>query len=134
MIGRASMGAPWIFAQTKHYLVTNEIPPPPDFDERWRIILRHCQLAVEEWGVEEHAMRSMRARLMAYSKGFPGSKLLREAFQHVSTLRDIEQIAQNHLAVAAAAGGLESSESVGEGAAFPGKLTASPTELRLDLA
>jgi hypothetical protein len=40
----------------------------------------------------------MRGRLMAYSKGLPGSKQLREKFQHVSTLREVEEIACVHLA------------------------------------
>jgi tRNA-dihydrouridine synthase B len=57
-------------------------------------------LAVEEWGTEEPAIRSLRARLMAYSKGFPGSKVLREKFQHVSTLIDVNAIAQQHLQIA----------------------------------
>jgi tRNA-dihydrouridine synthase B len=105
MIGRAAMSAPWIFAQTKHYLATGEVPPPPDLAERWKIILRHCRLAMEEWGVEEPAIRSMRSRLMAYSKGFPASKLLREKFQRVSTLADVTAIAENHLVETAAAGG-----------------------------
>ena len=104
MIGRAAMSAPWIFAQTKHYLATTEILSPPDFLERWNVIQRHCRLAVNEWGVEESAMRSMRARLMAYSKGFPGSKMLREKFQHISTLAELSDIAANHLAETAVAG------------------------------
>ena len=98
MIGRAAMSAPWIFQQTKSYLATGVISDPPGADEKWRLILRHCQLAAREWGTEEPAIRSMRARLMAYSKGFPGSKILREKFQHVSTLADVEQIAEEHLA------------------------------------
>jgi nifR3 family TIM-barrel protein len=98
MIGRAAMTGPWIFAQTKHYLATNELLPAPDFAERWNVIHRHCRLAVDEWGAEEPAMRSMRARLMAYSKGFPGSKILRERFQHISTLAELSMIAENHLA------------------------------------
>src|SRR5437868_2869850 len=89
MIGRAAMSAPWIFGQTKHYFATNRVPSPPDLRERWSVILRHCQLAVNEWGVEDSAMRSMRARLMAYSKGLPGSKLLRDKFQHISTLAEL---------------------------------------------
>ena len=97
MIGRAAMSAPWIFAQTKHFLATGEVPPPPGLAERWNIILRHCGLAIEEWGVEEPAIRSMRARLMAYSKGFPGSKVLREKFQHVSSLSEVGAIAEHHL-------------------------------------
>ena len=42
-------------------------------------------------------MRSMRARLMAYSKGFPGSKMLREKFQHVASLADLDVIIEEHL-------------------------------------
>ena len=100
MIGRAAMSAPWIFNQTKSYLATGEIPDPPGAIEKWNLILRHCQLVVQEWGVEDQAVRSMRARLMAYSKGFPGSKALREKFQHVSTLADVDAIAQEHLQIA----------------------------------
>jgi nifR3 family TIM-barrel protein len=100
MIGRAAMSAPWIFNQTKSYLATGEIPDPPGAIEKWNLILRHCQLVVQGWGVEDQAVRSMRARLMAYSKGFPGSKALREKFQHVSTLADVEAIAQEHLQIA----------------------------------
>jgi tRNA-dihydrouridine synthase B len=98
MIGRAAMSAPWIFAQIKHELATGEVLPPPELAERWALIQRHCQLAVEEWQHEENALRSMRSRLMAYSKGFPGSKILREKFQHVSTLAGLQRIADEHLA------------------------------------
>src|SRR5436190_6975848 len=65
MIGRAAMSAPWIFSQVKHYFATGEQLPSPSIEEKWALIQRHCQLAVEEWGNEDQAMRSMRARLMA---------------------------------------------------------------------
>ena len=98
MIGRAAMNSPWIFAQTKQYLATGEILSPPEPAEKWALIRRHCELAIAECGVEDLAMRSMRGRLMAYSKGLPGGKQLREKFQHVSTLREVEEIASLHLA------------------------------------
>jgi nifR3 family TIM-barrel protein len=98
MIGRAAMSSPWIFSQTKHYFATGEILPPPAPAEKWELIQRHCELAVEECGIEDLAMRSMRGRLMAYSKGMPASKQLREKFQHVSMLREVEEIARLHLA------------------------------------
>ncbi|MGI8956495.1 MAG: tRNA dihydrouridine synthase DusB [Chthoniobacterales bacterium] len=98
MIGRAAMSSPWIFSQTKHYLATGQILPPPEPAEKWALIQRHCELAVEECGNEDVAMRSLRGRLMAYSKGLPGSKALREKFQHVSTLGEIDEIARVHLA------------------------------------
>ena len=97
MIGRAAMSSPWIFNQTKQYFTTKHVSDPPAARERWNLIRRHCVLAVEEWGVEDHAIRSMRARLMAYSKGFVGGKLLREKFQHVSTLDEINEIAAAYL-------------------------------------
>jgi tRNA-dihydrouridine synthase B len=97
MIGRAAMSAPWIFDQVKHYFATGEHLPSPAIEEKWQLIQRHCQLAVEEWGREDQAIRSMRARLMAYSKGFPSGKLLREKFQHVSSLAEIDEIAAFHL-------------------------------------
>ena len=102
MIGRAAMSAPWIFRQTKHYLTTGEVLPPPEPAAKWDLILSHCRLHVETWGDEEKAIRSMRARLMAYSKGFAHSKLLREQFQHVSFLHEIETIAREHLEAVAA--------------------------------
>ena len=97
MIGRAAMSAPWIFRDTKSYLATGEIVGPPGLSERWTLILRHCQLIVREWGAEEPAIRSMRARLMAYSKSMPDAKRLREKFSHVSTLAEVEAIAEENI-------------------------------------
>jgi tRNA-dihydrouridine synthase B len=100
MIGRAAMSTPWIFRQTKQYLSTGKFSEPPSLVEKWDLILHHCRLAVQHWGAEEPAIRSMRARLMAYSKGFPASKSLREGFQHVSSLADVEHIACQHVDMA----------------------------------
>ena len=97
MIGRAAMSAPWIFRETKGYLTAGEIFDPPALDERWKLILRHCELIVREWGAEEPAIRSMRARLMAYSKSMPDAKRLRERFSHVSSLADVKTIAEENV-------------------------------------
>ena len=97
MIGRAAMSTPWIFRETKAYLANGEIVDPPTLEERWKVILRHCDLVVCEWGVEEPAIRSMRARLMAYSKSMPEAKRLRERFSQVSTLTDVRMIAEENI-------------------------------------
>src|SRR5947208_1827135 len=101
MIGRAAMSAPWIFQQIERYFATNQLLPAPELVQRWNIIIEHCRRHSENWGDEEQAIRSMRARLMAYSKSFPEAKTLREKFQHVATLTDVEQIAEQHLATTA---------------------------------
>jgi tRNA-dihydrouridine synthase B len=97
MIGRAAMSAPWVFREIKAYLATGEIVDQPDLGEKWNSILRHCELAVRQRGVEDPAIRSMRARLMAYARGMPEAKRLREKFAHVSTLLEIETIAKENM-------------------------------------
>jgi len=97
MIGRAAMSAPWIFNQIKEYLASGQIVDAPSLSEKWNLILRHCQLAVREWGAEEPAIRSMRARLMAYSRTMSNAKRLRENFAHVSTLAEVEVVAEENI-------------------------------------
>jgi len=101
MIGRGAMCAPWIFRQVRHYLETGEILPPPPLEEQWAFIRRHCVLAIEKRGAERPAMHSMRARLMAYSRGMPSAKQLRTRFSHVETLAELDDIAAQNLAQAA---------------------------------
>ena len=43
MLGRASWGQPWIFAQLSHYLQTGEHLNLPSFDERLGIVLNHVK-------------------------------------------------------------------------------------------
>ncbi len=57
------------------------------------------ELIVREWGAEEPAIRSMRARLMAYSKSMPEAKRLREKFSQVSTLTEVEAIVEDNLSI-----------------------------------
>ena len=97
MIGRAAMSTPWIFSETKAYLANGTIVAPPTVEERWKLILRHCELIVADWGAEEPAIRSMRSRLMAYSKSMPEAKRLREKFSQVSTLADVQAIAAENI-------------------------------------
>lgn len=97
MIGRAAMSAPWIFHTMKAFLATGEIIDPPTLAERWRLILRHCELTVRDWCTEEPAIRSMRARLMAYSRSMPDAKRLREKFSTVSTIAEVEAIAEENI-------------------------------------
>lgn len=96
MLGRAAMNAPWVFAEVKHYLATGQLLPARTIEERWQVIRQHCADTVAAWGKEEPAMRSMRARLMAYSRNMPEAKVLREKLQHISSLSQLERIANEH--------------------------------------
>lgn len=99
MIGRAAMQNPWIFQEAKHYLKTGETLPPLPVEDRWPLIMRHCRLATtsNRYGDERHTMMAMRSRLMAYCKGFPGSKALRRELSQVESVAQLEDLAAKHL-------------------------------------
>jgi tRNA-dihydrouridine synthase B len=97
MLGRGAMNAPWIFREIRHFLATGQILPDLSLGEKWDFIMRHCRLAVERSGEEPHTMAAMRSRLMAYSRGLPAAKQLRDKFAHVSSLAQLAEIAGFHL-------------------------------------
>ncbi len=97
MIGRAAMSSPWIFNAIKHELATGFPLPAPSLSEQWSFIQRHCFLTVADRGTEISTMHSMRARLMAYSRGMPDARELRGRLQHVSSLAELGGIAEEHI-------------------------------------
>jgi len=97
MLGRGAMSAPWIFREIREYLETGFVPEPKPLADQWAFIRRHCALAVARSGEEPHTIAGMRSRLMAYSRGMPAAKQLREQFSTVSTLEGLAAIAEAHL-------------------------------------
>lgn len=95
MIGRAAMQNPWVFREAKHFLSTGESLPPVPVEERWDLVLRHCRLVVEggKNGDERQTLIGMRSRLMAYCKGFPGAKELRQRLCQVTSVTQVEELA-----------------------------------------
>jgi tRNA-dihydrouridine synthase B len=97
MIGRAAMGNPWIFREVREFLSTGTAQPA-SLTERWELVLRHCRLAVASgrYGNERQSLTSMRSRLMAYCKGFPGARDLRQRLCHVTTLAEVETMSSEN--------------------------------------
>ena len=94
MIGRAAMNHPWIFSEIRHALDGKPLPGPPSRHEQWEFILLHCAKEIEWWeGREMLAMKAMRARLMAYTRGMPGGPRLREKLQKIESLDQVREIA-----------------------------------------
>lgn len=94
MIGRTAMHHPWIFSEIRQALEGSPCPEPPTPDQQWEFILLHCAKEIEWWGGREDlAMRAMRARLMAYTRGMPGGSRLREKLQRVESLDQVREIA-----------------------------------------
>ncbi len=82
MIGRGSIGNPFIFAQARHLLKTGTPMPPPGFRERIEAAIEHLKLSVCFKG-EKYGTLEMRRHYATYLKGLPmvsrvRNKLVRE--------------------------------------------------------
>lgn len=76
MIGRGSIGNPWIFKQIKHYFATGMKLPLPSLSERARVCRRHLEMSIEWKGVHT-GIREMRRHYANYFKGIPNFKPIR---------------------------------------------------------
>jgi tRNA-dihydrouridine synthase B len=73
MIGRATVGRPWIFRDIRHYLSTGELLPEPTVAEKAEIALLHLEKSLE-YKEGKHAIFEMRRHLSNYFKGLPHFK------------------------------------------------------------
>jgi tRNA-dihydrouridine synthase B len=103
MIGRAAMVSPWIFSEIRTALETGCAPAAPSLKEKWQLIRDHCAQEILWRRDERMAMRAMRARLMAYTRGMPGGARLRDRLAHMESLAELEDLAAAHLNMTAAA-------------------------------
>ncbi len=76
MIGRASIGYPWIFSEIKHYLKTGELLSPPNIEQRVAIAKKHLLHSIE-WKGEKLGILEMRRHYTNYFKGLRDIKSYR---------------------------------------------------------
>ena len=76
MIGRASIGYPWIFREIKHYLATGNLLPPPTLAERMEAVRMHLQRSIE-WKGDKIGVYEMRRHYTNYFKGLENIKFYR---------------------------------------------------------
>jgi len=93
MIGRASIGYPWIFREIKHFMSTGEHLAPPTFEERVDACSTHLRKSVE-WKSEIQAINEMKRHYASYFKGIPNFKAYRSALVTSNNLEEIMGILQ----------------------------------------
>lgn len=69
MIGRASIGYPWIFREIKHFVKTGEHLAPPSVDERVDTAIEHLKTSIE-WKGEALGIIETRRHYGSYFRGF----------------------------------------------------------------
>ena len=88
MIGRATLGNPWIFNEVLTYLKDGKIPTRVSNEERLKTILNHIDLEIAERG-EVSAIKEMRKHISAYTKSLPNTSDFR---CKVNTLNTKEEV------------------------------------------
>lgn len=89
MVGRATLGNPWIFSQINSYLENPEKPLHyPSLEERLDVMTGHIEKMVEYKG-EHMALLQARKLVAGYFKGMRGAATLRNEAGRISTLEDL---------------------------------------------
>lgn len=76
MIGRASIGNPWVFDQLKHFMHTGTHLPTPGIKERVDVAKEHLDRSIK-WKGERAGVVEMRRHYANYFKGIPDFKPVR---------------------------------------------------------
>ncbi len=91
MVGRASIGYPWIFNEIKHYLNTGEHLAPPTMDARIEACKTHLYKSIE-WKGEMLGILEMRRHYTNYFKNISHFKDHRMKLVTAGSLQEIESI------------------------------------------
>jgi tRNA-dihydrouridine synthase B len=88
MIGRASIGYPWIFREIKHFMKTGQHLPKPGIDERVEVCKTHLMRSIE-WKGEKLGIIEMRNHYANYFRGLPDFREYRLKIVTSYSLADI---------------------------------------------
>ncbi len=88
MVGRAALGAPWIFTQIEAYLTHERIIPTPPIAKRMATLMRQISLAAEYKG-EKVALLEARKHAAWYMSGLRGAASMRREAGQLKTLDEL---------------------------------------------
>lgn len=91
MIGRASIGNPWVFSQIKHFVDTGQHLPPPDIEDRVNVVKKHLDFSIR-WKGERLGILEMRRHYSNYFRGTPNFKPIRTRLVESLSLEEIYTI------------------------------------------
>lgn len=91
MVGRASIGYPWIFREIRHFYETGQILAPPTIEERVETCRTHFQKSIE-WKGEKLGIFEMRRHYSNYFKGIDNSKEYRAKLVTLDKPSDINEV------------------------------------------
>jgi len=84
LIGRASVGNPWVF-EDKNRQVSSQ--------EKFRAMMLHGQIFEDVF--PKRSLEHLRSKLLAYTKNFRNAKLLRNKLVRVVNIADLEKLEED---------------------------------------
>ncbi|NLW08110.1 MAG: tRNA dihydrouridine synthase DusB [Clostridia bacterium] len=96
MVGRASIGNPWLLRAIRAQMTGRPPEPEPDVKTRIAMALRHQQLLIELKG-ETTAVKQMRKHLVYYLRGLRGAARLRQKLYTLTTGAEVVSCLHNYL-------------------------------------
>ena len=88
MVGRGMMGNPWLLREIDTYLKTGELLPPPDLEEKMRVLRLHAEGLLADKGPRLGVLE-LRKWVPWYLKGLPHSAAVREAVNRATSSEEI---------------------------------------------
>ena len=88
MVGRASLGNPWVFKQINEYMTTGKIIPNATAEERLQVMAEHIKKICQYKG-EKVGMKEARKHVAYYLKGFHGAAAFRNEAGRLCTYSDL---------------------------------------------
>ena len=98
MIGRGSMGNPWIFEQIKYYLETVIKLDRPTNEQKYQILKEHIELDIKEKG-ELVALNEMRKHIAWYTKNMQNSSAFRDKVNHINTKEELMETVKGYFSI-----------------------------------
>ena len=94
MIGRASIGNPWIFSQVLDRIKGNDISSVSLLD-RYNVMVEYLESSIKFFG-EKAACFMMRSKLGWFAKGLPDSSRFRDSLKHTSSEDEAKNIIKKY--------------------------------------
>ena len=91
MIGRASIGYPWIFKEIKYYLATGSKLPKPSIEERVRVARKHLDFSIQ-WKGPRKGIYEIRRHYTNYFRGINEFKTFRNRLVLAETYNEVQDI------------------------------------------
>jgi len=94
MIGRASIGNPWIFREVKQFLLDGTLLPPPTLEDRIDAVLTHLQRSIQ-WKGLRLGICEMRRHYTNYFRGYREVKQFRSRLVQAESFDEVVEITES---------------------------------------